>query len=74
MNNVSVVFTKGEIPVIGQRVTGLVFNDSRFENGKEIQTSTVKNLIVMNDDPKRASVLVTTKSGTKYMVYAKAQE
>ena len=73
MNGVSVIFTKGEIPVIGQRVQGLIFNDDRFENGKEIQTSTVKNLIVMNDDQKRVSVLVTTKSGTNYMVYVKAQ-
>ena len=73
MNNIlPVIFTKGEIPVIGQRVTGPVFNDDRYINGTEICTSTVKNLIVMNDEPNRYSAMIVTQSGTKYMVYTKA--
>ena len=72
MNQTAVIFTKGEVPVIGQRVTGLVFNDDRYINGTEINTSTVSNLIVMNDDPNRYSAMIVTQSGTKYMVYTKA--
>ena len=72
MNQVAVIFTKGEIPVIGQRVTGLIFNDARFFNGQEIQSSEVASIAVLNNDISRYSALVVTKSGTKYMVYVKA--
>ena len=73
MNSIlPVIFTKGAIPVIGQRVTGPVFNDDRYINGVEINTSAVSNLIVMNDDPDRYSAMIVTQSGTKYMVYTKA--
>ena len=72
MNQTAVIFTKGEIPVIGQRVTGPVFNHDRYTNGTEICTSAVTNMIVMNDDPNRYSAMIVTQSGTKYMVYTKA--
>ena len=73
MNNLPVIFTKGVTPAIGQRVAGLVFNDDRYINGTEISTSTVSSVIVMNDDPNRYSAMIVTRSGTKYMVYVKAQ-
>ena len=70
MNQTAVIFTK-IIPGIGHPVVGLVFNDTRFYNGSEINTSPVRSMIVMNNDPDRYSVLVTTQSGTNYMVYVK---
>ena len=71
MNNIPVIFTK-VVPLTGFPTKGLVFNDDRYVNGTEIQTSTVINTIVMNDDPNRYSVMIVTRSNNKYIVYVKS--
>ena len=72
MNNIPVIFTKNSVLEIGYRVKGLVFNDERFKNGAEIQTSMVVNIIILNGDPDRYSAMIVTNTGSRYIVYAKA--